>query len=46
MAGTELAEKVVPILIGKMLPDLKDVTGLADVICSNILDYGYQNKKL
>lgn len=48
MAGTELAlaEKIVPILIGKMLPDLKDVTGLADVLCSNILNYGYQNKKI
>ncbi len=51
MPGTEMAvatvaEKVLPVLAAKMLPDLKDVTGLVDVLSSNILNYGYQSKKL
>ncbi len=51
MPGTEMAvatvaEKVLPVLAAKMLPDLKDVTGLVDVLSSNILNYGYQSKKI
>lgn len=48
MASTEvaIAEKVLPKLIGKMLPDFKDVTELTNVIISNICSYGYQSKKI
>lgn len=43
---TAIAEKVLPKLIGKMLPDFKDVTELTNVIISNICSYGYQSKKI
>lgn len=48
MAGTEIAiaEKILPVLIKKMLPNLKDVANLVNIILSNIYSYGYQSKKI
>lgn len=46
MAVATVAEKVLPVLVAKMLPDFKDVGGLVSVLSSNIMEYGYQSKKI
>ncbi|MDE6678843.1 MAG: hypothetical protein K2K02_07360, partial [Ruminococcus sp.] len=46
MAAATVAEKVLPVLATKMLPDFKDISGLVGVLSSNIMEYGYQNKKI
>ncbi|MDE6666052.1 MAG: hypothetical protein K2K14_07720, partial [Ruminococcus sp.] len=46
MAVATVAEKVLPVLVSKMLPDFKDVGGLVSVLSSNIMEYGYQSKKI
>lgn len=46
MALSVIAKKVAPALVKKMLPNLKEVSALAAILSSNILEYGYQSKKI
>lgn len=46
MTNEKIAKKMVPALVKKMFPDLKNVTGLIAILASNILKYGYYSKKI